>query len=468
MIKHIAVLFALSLLGTGAIAADSTLNLSMNLSRTDNKIFKTRTGANISHFNGRTVAGFGQKLQLVKDLGITDVRTHDIKELDWDIIFPDWNKDPNREASYAFASADSVIQSVVQFGFTPFLRIGISTGAVKNKRKPGIDPPDTDKWKIIAERIVAHYTDGWCHGFNFPIKYVEIWNEPDGSFWTSGVDKFKILSAKAMTYIKQKHPQIKVGTCGISNIVKNQSFAQTLLAYYKDPNSDGKMNDRVPLDFFSWHIYEMQKGADLFAKFARSARSLLDQYGFTNTESICSEWNASLPSAYLNTASAGADVASSLIVAEKLRVNEVLFYPLFDNWGLFNTPELKTASGTTKDIQYSYMSGAFKAFNELRTKTPYIIPCKTDQKGITSLAAASKNNNFFQLLLPVKNNNYNTLNLSLNAQPNSKAQVKVWSINSNGMVSQSNDEISFASNGKAVFRYNIQGPQVYLVTVRFQ
>ena len=43
------------------------------------------------------------------------------------------------------------------------------------------------------------------------------------------------------------------------------------------------------MDFFSWHSYANRVEENI--KFARYARNLLDSYGFTECESILSEWN---------------------------------------------------------------------------------------------------------------------------------------------------------------------------------
>jgi hypothetical protein len=46
---------------------------------------------------------------------------------------------------------------------------------------------------------------------------------------------------------------------------------------------------QVPLDFFSWHRYAGDPSD--FARRAQAVRGLLDEYGFTNTESHLNEWN---------------------------------------------------------------------------------------------------------------------------------------------------------------------------------
>lgn len=47
-------------------------------------------------------------------------------------------------------------------------------------------PEDFDKVAEIFAATVRHYNRGWADGYNWNIKYWEIWNEPEGiqNMWT--------------------------------------------------------------------------------------------------------------------------------------------------------------------------------------------------------------------------------------------------------------------------------------------
>ena len=47
--------------------------------------------------------------------------------------------------------------------------------------------------------------------------------------------------------------------------------------------------ERVPLDFFSWHLYGTQPNA--FQSCMRTVRNILDEFGYNACESILNEWN---------------------------------------------------------------------------------------------------------------------------------------------------------------------------------
>ena len=48
-------------------------------------------------------------------------------------------------------------------------------------------------------------------------------------------------------------------------------------------------DERVPIDFFSWHIYSAS--VEKIEARAQIVREMLDKYGYTDTESILDEWN---------------------------------------------------------------------------------------------------------------------------------------------------------------------------------
>ena len=126
-------------------------------------------------------------INLFRAAGIPYVRNHDASyyatyggehTVDVHAIFPDFSKDPYDEASYDFPITDEYTKSIVYGGSKVFYRLG--SKIEHNIKKYGTLPPkDFNKWAVICEHIIRHYTEGWANGFNFDIEYWEIWNEPD-------------------------------------------------------------------------------------------------------------------------------------------------------------------------------------------------------------------------------------------------------------------------------------------------
>ncbi len=224
-------------------------------------------------------------------------RTHDASffwryggehTVDVHLIFPSFDADPYDPASYDFYLTDEYMEDIVNAGTQVFYRLG--SKIEHESRKYGTMPPkDFRKWAVICEHIIAHLNEGWANGHHFGIKYWEIWNEPDGSgdndpyvnhkTWGGTREQFYELYEITAKHLRSKFPDIKIGGPALCWV--NPDWTKPFLARCK-------AND-VPLDFFSWHLYT----ADVlqFAPNCRLARQILDEAGFTETESILNEWN---------------------------------------------------------------------------------------------------------------------------------------------------------------------------------
>ena len=205
-------------------------------------------------------------------------------------IFPDFTKNPYDERSYDFTLTDEYTQTIVNAGTEVFYRFG-SKIEHWTKKYGTIVPADFHKWAVICEHIIRHYTEGWANGFHHKIEYLEIWNEPDGikadgtqPNWSGTPVEFYELYTEAATHLKKRFPHLKIGGPAVSWLQRDDGkWTKDFLAYL---TADGK---RVPLDFFSWHGYT-NNSYDL-AEVEKFARQLLNEYGYTETESILNEYN---------------------------------------------------------------------------------------------------------------------------------------------------------------------------------
>ena len=226
-----------------------------------------------------------------REAGIPYARNHDASFLatyggehtvDVHAIFPNFDADPNDPASYDFPITDEYIKVCEYAGVRTYYRLG--SKIEHNVKKYGTLPPkDFHKWAVICEHIIRHYTEGWADGFHYDITYWEIWNEPDldpddsthKRCWGGTKAQFFELYHIAATHLKACFPHLKIGGPALAH---NLVWAEEFLAQL-----------RAPLDFFSWHIYA--KDPRRITARAEKVRALLDQYGFSDTESILNEWN---------------------------------------------------------------------------------------------------------------------------------------------------------------------------------
>ena len=204
-------------------------------------------------------------------------------------VFPDFDADVNDPESYDFTLTDVLLKDIHQSGTKVFYRLGQSIE--KWSKKYGVLPPkDYKKWAKICEHIIRHYNEGWADGFHYDIKYWEIWNEPDLGFkdgrwkknmsptWNgSDADFFRFYEIVA-NYLNKHFPDLESGGPALC---ENDEWADNFLKYMSE--------HKVELDLFSYHLYtstpqrHMEKNAHI--------KSLLDKYGYSDTDMILDEWN---------------------------------------------------------------------------------------------------------------------------------------------------------------------------------
>lgn len=99
-----------------------------------------------------------------------------------------------------------------------FYRLGSKIEHWKKKYNT-IMPKDFNKWAIICEHIIMHYTEGWANGFRYDIEYWEIWNEPDLDAddstnkrnWSGTANDFYELYRITLSHLKSRFPHLKIG-----------------------------------------------------------------------------------------------------------------------------------------------------------------------------------------------------------------------------------------------------------------
>ena len=178
---------------------------------------------------------------------------------------------------------------MIDTGAAVVYRLGESIEHQKAKRHAR-PPKDFDRWAAACVGIVKHYTEGWANGFKYPIRYWEIWNEPDNrpNCWTGTDADFLKLYATTAKALRTAFPKLKIGGPGLGNSgtlangkLQPPPFLRDFLAACKA--------DALPLDFFSWHCYTANP--DELMRRAKGVRALLDAAGFARTESHLNEWN---------------------------------------------------------------------------------------------------------------------------------------------------------------------------------
>ena len=214
-------------------------------------------------------------------------------------VFPDFDADENDPSNYDFHYTDEYITAIQKTGCEAYYRLGV-TIEWGSKKYASIPPKDFHKWARICEHIIMHYNKGWADGFNYNLKYWEIWNEPENPgnpfgkcMWGGTKEEFFDLYKISSKYLKERFPDIKIGGyggCGFYGVTKakDNPVSVSFVTFFTDFLEMVK-KENCPFDFYSWHIYTFDE-KDLLAH-AKYVRETLDKYGFNQTESHLNEWN---------------------------------------------------------------------------------------------------------------------------------------------------------------------------------
>ena len=202
-------------------------------------------------------------------------------------IYPDFDADPYDENSYDFAITDKYLQTILETGTRIFYRLG---NRIEHycKKYGTLPPKDFHKWAVICEHIIRHYNEGWANGYHWNIEYWEIWNEADLDYddsdnklcWGGTAAQFYEFYRIAALHLKKCFPHLKIG--GPAASWPTNPWLERFFAAMTE-------GERVPLDFYSWHNYFTDPKT--IAENADYVRTQLDRWGYTETESICNEWN---------------------------------------------------------------------------------------------------------------------------------------------------------------------------------
>ncbi len=246
-------------------------------------------------------------------------------------IFPDFDADPESEASYNFLPTDLYLASVKSCGADIFFRLGESTEPYARKLYTKA-PRDIEKWATVCEHIIMHYNEGWANGFKLGIKYFEIWNNADSPKGFSGEScEYYELYRVVANRLRERFPKIKIGAYGAGGFyslnrldateeMKNYiPFMQKFFAYVSAETT------KAPLDFFTWSCYTANP--EELAMHIKYARTYLDSAGLKRTKSIVCEYNSpenlSTPPALRPEFTA--ELCASLILAQKNAVDMMMY-----------------------------------------------------------------------------------------------------------------------------------------------
>lgn len=429
-------------------------------------------------------AGPDSSVKGYQECGINQIRTHDyygpcdywtytINSLDYNkqTINPTFN--PQISQSYQWKGTDYKIDSIVNFGFTPFFRLGISwPNSSSVPLFPPIDPSlnSFSKFASICKHTVMHYTAGWDNGRFYNIPYWEVWNEPDFAqkFWfgthATAINYFRMYQAVADS-IKTFNPQLKVGAPGLTYkamLFSERTYREDFIKYCKTNN--------LPLDFYSWHLYDVRNPYAIKA-YGDTIRNILDKNEFYNTESIITEIHPGISgTVYNNTVKGAVWLVSALITANFSKVDNFFWYK-----GILLGPLVFADVGDAANLNWNSL--AYKAYKNLLTSVDSLIQHNGDEYVTTdfredvnnfmTMAGKSVNGDTVSLIVSNLNSAHSNIEIVINSIPwTGNTTIEQYSIrppNDKLALTQTNTNVSNGSLTHII--NNAKNPCAFLIKV---
>ncbi|MBR5548646.1 MAG: GH92 family glycosyl hydrolase [Kiritimatiellae bacterium] len=265
-----------------------------------------------SGFSPRICSSSQADVDDVRSMGFKMARTHDWalinsneRVCDNHHVFPLNHLDPKDPKSYHFAPTDYLLGLVREkYGQEIFFRLG--TSIEHSGKKVHFNTLIPDDFDRVAENFAAtvrHYNRGWANGFEWGIKYWEIWNEPDGAntMWClpegdlgedgkrdeqKDAERQRQFVRFFVTVLKRLKSEfgdtIKVGGPAMTSLYPNrEDYMRAILRACKEAN--------VAPDFISWHFYV--EDYSVIADSIRLGRKICDEEGFPKCELVMDEWH---------------------------------------------------------------------------------------------------------------------------------------------------------------------------------
>ncbi len=172
-----------------------------------------------------------------------------------------YDETPDGQPIYNFSYVDQIYDGLLQNGVRPFVELSFMPGKLAAKQiqqsfwyHPIVSPPQNwDKWANLISHFAQHLVDRY--GIDEVAQwYFEVWNEPNLDFWAGDpkeetYDRLYDTTARAL---KSVNARLRVGG------------PATAQAAWVDRFIAHAVQNQVPLDFVSTHVYANDTAQDVF------------------------------------------------------------------------------------------------------------------------------------------------------------------------------------------------------------
>jgi xylan 1,4-beta-xylosidase len=182
-------------------------------------------------------------------------------------------EDSAGNAVYDWTIMDRIFDAYVEAACIPFIQVGFTPQALSDDPGPyrhnftpedkyttivtgwASPPNDLRKWGSLVEAWARHLVEryGRAKIFDWPW---EVWNEPDGHYWTGTIPEFCAMYDVTAAAIKRVLPEARVGgphTCGPADNPKAEAFLRAFLTHALRGTNAVTGGVGSVLDFVAFH-----------------------------------------------------------------------------------------------------------------------------------------------------------------------------------------------------------------------
>jgi xylan 1,4-beta-xylosidase len=184
-----------------------------------------------------------------------------------------YTEDPDGNPVYEWTIMDRIFDAYVEAGVTPFVQVGFMPQALSRHPEPyqhGFSPadatstittgwaaPPTDlaKWRGLVEAWARHLAQRYGKETVTTWPF-EVWNEPDGHYWTGTIDEFCDMYDVTVAALSRALPGVRVGgphTCGAFASEKARVFLRAFLEHCTRGSNKVTGATGSQLDFVGFH-----------------------------------------------------------------------------------------------------------------------------------------------------------------------------------------------------------------------